>query len=132
MKRLVPDPWIEAAKKYQVGTVISGIINRITPFGAFVQLEDSINGLIHVSEISDQNVADPSEKLKVGDKITAKIIAIDPDEHRVGLSIKSLEEKVKGEEKPAKKSKEKKAEEKDESEEKPKKTVKKTKKTVKE
>ena len=132
MKRLVPDPWIEAAKKYQVGTVISGIINRITPFGAFVQLEYSINGLIHVSEISDQNVADPSEKLKVGDKITAKIIAIDPDEHRVGLSIKSLEEKVKGEEKPAKKSKEKKAEEKDESEEKPKKTVKKTKKTVKE
>ncbi|OGJ41957.1 hypothetical protein A3B60_00295 [Candidatus Peregrinibacteria bacterium RIFCSPLOWO2_01_FULL_39_12] len=138
MKRLVQDPWIEAAKKYQVGTVISGVINRITPFGAFVQLEDSINGLIHVSEISDQNVADPGEKLKVGDKITAKIIAIDPDEHRVGLSIKSLEEK------PAKKSKEKKVEEKaeenteknteekDESEEKVKKTVKKPKKTVKE
>lgn len=134
MKRLVPDPWIEAAKKYQVGTVISGIINRITPFGAFVQLEDSINGLIHVSEISDQNVGDPGEKLKVGDKITAKIIAIDPDEHRVGLSIKSLEEKdskkgkkeeggTESDVKPAKKAKVK-------SEEKPKKAVKKTKKTA--
>ncbi|MEK7085906.1 MAG: S1 RNA-binding domain-containing protein, partial [Patescibacteria group bacterium] len=77
MKRLVPDPWIEATKKYKVGTVIEGEINRITPFGAFVKLDNEINGLIHVSEISDQSVADPGEVLKVGDKIKAKIITID-------------------------------------------------------
>ena len=61
MKRLVPDPWIEATKKYKVGTVIDGEIKRITPFGAFVKLDNEINGLIHVSEISDQSVADPEK-----------------------------------------------------------------------
>lgn len=96
MKRLVPDPWIEATKKYKVGTLIDGTVNRITPFGAFVKLDDEINGLIHVSEISEKEVADASEALKVGDKVKAKIIAIDADDHRVGLSIKALtEEKAK-------------------------------------
>ncbi len=94
MKRLVPDPWIEATKKYQIDTIIEGEINRITPFGAFVKLDDEINGLIHVSEISGEEIADASDALKVGDKIKAKIIAIDPDEHRVALSIKALTEKV--------------------------------------
>lgn len=90
MKRLTPDPWVEATKKYQVGGTIEGEVNRITPFGAFIKLDDEINGLIHVSEVSDKEITDPSEVLKVGDKVTAKIIAIDPDEHRVGLSIKEL------------------------------------------
>lgn len=93
MKRLVPDPWIEATKKYKVDTLIEGVVNRITPFGAFVKLDDEINGLIHVSEISDKEISDPGECVKVGDKIKAKIIAIDPEEHRVALSIKALTEK---------------------------------------
>lgn len=96
MKRLVPDPWIEATKKYKVGTVVDGEINRITPFGAFVKLDNEINGLIHVSEISSENISDPGEVLKVGDKIQAKIIAIDPDEHRVGLSINAMKEEAEG------------------------------------
>lgn len=90
MKRLTPDPWVEATKKYKVGGTIEGEVNRITPFGAFIKLDDEINGLIHVSEVSDKEITDPSEVLKVGDKVTAKIIAIDPEEHRVGLSIKEL------------------------------------------
>lgn len=90
MKRLVPDPWVEASKKYKVGTVIDGEINRITPFGAFVKLDDEINGLIHVTEISEEEITDPGQVLNVGDKIKAKIIAIDSDDHRVGLSIKAL------------------------------------------
>lgn len=105
MKRLVPDPWIEATKKYKVGTIIEGEVNRITPFGAFVKLDNEINGLIHVSEISDQTVADSSQVLKVGDKVKAKIIAIDPDDHRVGLSINALNEESKDEEKAEKKAK---------------------------
>ena len=90
MKRLTPDPWVEATKKYKVGNVIKGEINRITPFGAFVKLDDEINGLIHVSEISETEISDPSEVLKVGDTIEAKIINIDPNEHRVGLSINAM------------------------------------------
>ena len=111
MKRLVPDPWIEATKKYKVGTIIEGEVNRITPFGAFVKLDNEINGLIHVSEISDQNVADAAEVLKVGDKIKAKIIAIEPDEHRVGLSINALKEDGEGKKKAKKEEKDEKSEE---------------------
>lgn len=92
MKRLVPDPWLEAAKKYKIGTIVQGEVNRITPFGAFVKLNDEINGLIHVTEI-DPPVKDPGEILKIGDTVSAKVIAVEPDEHRVGLSIKALKEK---------------------------------------
>jgi small subunit ribosomal protein S1 len=100
MKRLVPDPWIEASKKYKVGTVIEGEVNRITPFGAFIKLDDEINGLIHVSEIAEEEeVTDATVALKAGDKVKAKIISIDPEEHRVALSIKAMSEK------PAKKKK---------------------------
>lgn len=108
MKRLVPDPWIEATKKYKVGTIVTGEINRITPFGAFIKLDEEINGLIHVSEIED-NIRDPNDVLKVGQKIQAKVIAVDSDEHRVALSIKSLSEKNKKKDETAKKT-EKKAE----------------------
>lgn len=92
MKRLVNDPWLEAAKKYKLGTIVQGEVNRITPFGAFVKLNDEINGLIHVTEI-DPPVKDPSEVLKIGATVTAKVIAVEPDEHRVGLSIKALQDK---------------------------------------
>ncbi|MBI4975139.1 S1 RNA-binding domain-containing protein [Candidatus Peregrinibacteria bacterium] len=93
IKRLTPDPWVSATKKYQIGTLVEGEITRITPFGAFMRLENDINGLIHVSEISNEENADPSQSIKVGDKIKAKVIAIDPEDHRVGLSIKALSEK---------------------------------------
>lgn len=111
MKRLVPDPWIEATKKYRVGTVVEGVVNRITPFGAFVKLDDEINGLIHVSEISESEINDAGEALKEGDKVKTKIIQIDPDDHRVALSIKALNEKAEKAEKPEKKEKEEKVEE---------------------
>ncbi|MBT7736287.1 S1 RNA-binding domain-containing protein [Candidatus Peregrinibacteria bacterium] len=94
MKRLVPDPWIEATKKYKIGTVVEAEISRVTPFGAFIKLDEEINGLIHVSEISSEEVTDPADILKVGEKVTSKIIAIDPDDHRVALSIKALDEKA--------------------------------------
>ncbi len=93
MKRLTEDPWLEATKKYKIGTVVEGEINRVTPFGAFIKLSNDINGLIHVTEISSSDeITDPSSVMKVGDTLKAKVIAIEPDEHRVGLSIKALEE----------------------------------------
>ncbi len=100
MKRLVPDPWIEASKNYKVGTVVDCEVSRITPFGAFVKLDDEINGLIHVTEIADGEGIDVGAIMKVGEKVKAKIISIDADEHRVGLSVKALT--AKKEEKPAK------------------------------
>jgi len=95
MKRLVPDPWVEAAKTFKIGTIVEGEINKITQFGAFMKLNDEINGLIHLSEITDEQIEDASSVLKVGEKVKAKIISVDPDEHRIGLSIKALTEKPK-------------------------------------
>lgn len=114
MKRLTEDPWLEAAKKYQIGTVVEGEINRLTPFGAFIKLSDDINGLIHVTEISDTEVTDPASVLKVGEKVKAKVIAIEPDEHRVGLSIKALSESA---DKPKKAKKEEESEKSEETSE---------------
>jgi small subunit ribosomal protein S1 len=111
MKRLVPDPWVEAAKKFKAGNVIEGEINKITQFGAFMQLSDEINGLIHLSEISEEPIEDASKVLTAGEKVKAKIISVDPEEHRIGLSIKALNEK------PAEK-KDKKEEEEEDAEEK--------------
>jgi small subunit ribosomal protein S1 len=127
MKRLTDDPWLEAAKKYKIGTVIEGEVSRVTPFGAFVKLSDDINGLIHVSEITGEENGNAEESLQVGEKVKAKVIAIEPEEHRVGLSIKALNED--GEEKPKKKAAKKdeeESEEEDEKEDKPKKAAKKS------
>jgi len=105
MKRLHDDPWVEATKNYKVGTKVKGEITRVTPFGAFVKLEADINGLIHVSELCSAEGADPADFFKVGDNIEAQVINIDPEEHRVGLSMKALTgegESVEGEDKPKK------------------------------
>jgi small subunit ribosomal protein S1 len=96
MKRLITDPWLEAAKMYAIGSVVEGEVNRLTPFGAFVKLSDEINGLIHITEIpGGEEMKDPGEGLKIGQKIKAKVIAVEPEEHRVGLSIKALTEEPK-------------------------------------
>lgn len=88
IKRLMPDPWEEIAKKYPIGGKVKGMVNRFSQFGAFVQLEDDINGLIHLSEISDEKVEDPKNFLSIGDEVEATVINIDRDEHRIGLSLK--------------------------------------------
>lgn len=93
MKRLTPDPWLEAAKNFKVGKVVEGEINKVTQFGAFMQLNDEINGLIHLTEISDEEIDDASKFINVGEKVKAKVISVDPDEHRIGLSIKALSDK---------------------------------------
>jgi len=89
MKRLIPDPWSVIEDKYPINSRVKGVINRFSPFGAFVQLEDDLNGLIHLSEISDQKVEDPSDFLEVGQEVEAIVINIDREEHRIGLSLKA-------------------------------------------
>jgi len=88
IKRLMKDPWEQIAEKYPIGSVVNGTINRFSQFGAFVQLEDDINGLIHLSEISDKKIEDPKEVLAIGDQVKATVINIDRDEHRIGLSLR--------------------------------------------
>jgi len=93
IKQLIPDPWKEVSRRYRRGEIIKGKITSLTDFGAFVELEDGIEGLVHVSEISRKKVEKPSEILKVGDTVSAMILHIDPNERRIGLSLKALEEK---------------------------------------
>jgi len=90
MKRLLPDPWLEVAKNFKIGTDVDCTVNKVTQFGAFVTLENDINGLIHISEIAHEKVNDPRDYLTVGQKIQARVISVDLDEHRIGLSLKIL------------------------------------------
>ena len=89
MKQLLSDPWIKDAAKYQVGDDVEGKITRITPFGAFVQVTNAIEALVHISELSDSHVEDPSVLVKLGESKKFRIIAIDPDSHKLSLSLKS-------------------------------------------
>ena len=89
MKQLQADPWIDAVKDLKVGAEVEGTITRITPFGAFVQVTPVIEALVHISELSDEHVEDPTKLLKVGEKKKFRIITIDPEAHKLSLSLKS-------------------------------------------
>lgn len=85
------DPWSERIAKYQVGQLLEAEITRLTKFGAFAKLEDDLEGLIHISEISEKRITHAKEVLKEGDKVTVRVIKIDPDAHRIGLSIRRVD-----------------------------------------
>lgn len=104
IKQLQPDPWLEAVKQYKIGQVVEGKVTKIMPFGVFVELSPEIQGLAHLAELSHEAIKDPENILKVGEVKSFKIISIEPADHRLGLSLKALEEKpakavVKAEEK---------------------------------
>jgi small subunit ribosomal protein S1 len=107
IKQLQQDPWLEAVKKYQIGQVVSGKVTKIMPFGVFVELDKDIQGLCHIMELSYEAVKNAEEVIKPGDEKEFKIISIEPAEHRLGLSLKQLQEapkkaeKAEKEEKPA-------------------------------
>ncbi|MGB9627615.1 MAG: 30S ribosomal protein S1 [Thermodesulfobacteriota bacterium] len=94
IKQLTPDPWKEIARRYRRGETVTGKVTNLTDFGAFVELEEGIEGLVHVSEISKEKIEKPSDVLKVGDTVSALILHIDPQERKIGLSIKGLKEKL--------------------------------------
>ncbi len=103
-KQLKGDPWVELPKKYQVGDIIEGEIVRYVPYWVFVRVYEDINGLVHLSELSQKTVNNPNEIVKLGQIVKAKLILIDPKNRKIGLSMKDLEPKAEGaEEKPAKK-----------------------------
>jgi small subunit ribosomal protein S1 len=91
IKHLTDDPWKSVAHRYQAGKEITGTITNLTDFGVFVELEEGIEGLVHVSEISKEKIKTPVGMYNVGDLITARVMNINSDERRIGLSIKRLD-----------------------------------------
>jgi len=94
IKQLTPDPWREVGRRYRKGEVVRGKVTNVTDFGAFVELEEGIEGLVHVSEISREKVERPSDVLRVGDTVSAVVLHMDPHDRRIGLSMKGVAEKV--------------------------------------
>ena len=91
VKQLEADPWETVPERYPVGTEISGTVTNVTDFGIFVELEEGIEGLVHVSEITKEKIKTPAGQFNVGDMINAKVMNINVDERRIGLSIKRIE-----------------------------------------
>ncbi|NLJ84558.1 MAG: bifunctional 4-hydroxy-3-methylbut-2-enyl diphosphate reductase/30S ribosomal protein S1 [Halanaerobiaceae bacterium] len=92
-KQLLPDPWQEFVKKHYEGEVISGTVTKIVDFGAFVEVGEGVEGLIHISQLSHRHVKTPDEVVSEGEEVQVKILNIDEGQKRVGLSIKELQEK---------------------------------------
>ena len=91
IKQLQKDPWETIPERYEVGDKITGTITNVTDFGLFVELEEGIEGLIHVSEVSGEKIKTPVGRFQVGDIVSAKVININPKDRRIGLSIKQLD-----------------------------------------
>jgi ribosomal protein S1 len=93
VKRLLKDPWSQAIAKYKVGDIVSGKVQKVVPYGAFVRIDEGLNGLIHISELSDKLVKDPSDIVKVDDDVKVKILSISSTERHLGLSLKATTKK---------------------------------------
>ena len=84
------NPWIDAETKFAIGNIVSGKVARMADFGAFVELEPGIDALLHVSQISRDHIEKPSDVLKIGDEVTAKIVDFNPENNKISLSVKAL------------------------------------------
>jgi len=92
IRRLQPDPWHSTVADFKVGEIIDGTVTKLVNFGAFVRVRDGLEGLIHISELSHQRVAHPGDVVREGQTIKLKIISLDSERHRLGLSLKQAEE----------------------------------------
>ena len=99
IKRLLKDPWAEAIAKYKIGDIVQGKVQKVVPYGAFVRITGGLNGLIHISELSDKLVKDPADIVKVGQEVDVKILSISSTERHLGLSLKGAKQGVVKEEK---------------------------------
>ena len=89
IKQLDDDPWSEIDARYKIGDLVRGKVTKLASFGAFVQLGDDIDGLVHISQISEEHVAKVKDAIKIGDEVEARVIKVDKVERRIGLSIKA-------------------------------------------
>ncbi|EPH94626.1 putative ribosomal protein S1 [Enterococcus faecalis 13-SD-W-01] len=93
IKDTLPGPWTNVESKAPVGSVLEGTVKRLTSFGAFVEVFPGVEGLVHISQISHKHIATPHEVLHEGDQVQVKVLEVHPEEQRIALSIKALEEK---------------------------------------
>jgi len=90
LKQATDDPWNTIAARYAIGQIVKGKVSKIASFGAFIELEDGVDGLVHISQISEQRVEKVKDAIKVGQDVEARIVKIDREERRIGLSIKAV------------------------------------------
>jgi len=93
LKETLPDPWSTVANRYAVGQIVEGEVTRVVDFGAFVKLEDGIEGLVHISQLADRRVEKPSAVVQPGQRVKVKIVNLDPGARRIGLSIRAAQPK---------------------------------------
>jgi len=91
IRQTMEDPWKKKVAHYSRGQLVEGVITRLTKFGAFARLEEGVEGLIHISEISDQRINHPKEVLREGEVKTLRIIRIDHEQRRIGLSLRQVD-----------------------------------------
>ncbi len=94
IKKLQKDPWIKVSERYKVGQKVKGMVLKVNPFGAFVELDKDIHGLVHISELSDKKVNSPEALITAGNEYDFYILSIEPENHRLGLSLKAKAEKT--------------------------------------
>jgi len=90
LKQLRQDPWQTLPARYYNGKIIKGTVTKITDFGVFVELEEDIEGLVHISELANERVEDPAKIVSVGQEVSAEVLSVDPDDRRISLSMKAL------------------------------------------
>jgi small subunit ribosomal protein S1 len=90
LKQIQPDPWETVTQRFPMGSRVTGKVVRLTDFGAFVELEPGVDGLLHISQMSNRPIASPADLVNVGDELTLLVIRVDPNERRIGLSLKEL------------------------------------------
>ncbi len=115
LKQTTEDPWVKLVENYPVGTIVDGRVTKIVPFGAFVELGDSIEGLVHISEMAGRHIDTPAQVVKPGQDVKVKVMDINSDRRRISLSMKSaadelgfeieVDESIQAEERPAKRKK---------------------------
>ena len=93
IKQLQPNPWDDIMRRYPIGSEITGAVTSVTDFGAFVKLEEGIEGLIYSSELSAERVEKPADLVKPGDVVKALVTRVDPVEQKISLSIKAVNDK---------------------------------------
>ena len=92
LRQLQPAPWDLMAERYEEGQLVTGTVTKLTGFGAFARIDDAVEGLIHISELSDRNIRHPKEVVQVGDTLSLRIVNLDPARRRLGLSLKQAED----------------------------------------
>src|SRR5690606_35418689 len=89
MKQLLEDPWEEIERYFKIGDLVTGKVSKTTSYGAFIELANDIDGLVHISQIEEEHIEKIKDVLKSGQEVTARVIKIDHEERRIGLSIKA-------------------------------------------